>query len=155
MLKLLALTLALLPLGAQDDQLQRYIGKWAGVTQVQGKGKFNVNAVITRQGENLRISYASRGGANNASSSGVVIAYPKGDGVCYTANLAPKNSPMPMSGDLCLDEAGNLRLTSLMANGSAVLSETGKTCAVKLASPMGNANGTFKKAAGKKKRRAP
>jgi hypothetical protein len=154
MLKILTLALALLPLSAQDEAVQKYLGKWAGTARVQNKGTFKVTAVIKPVGENLKVSYVSKGGPNNSSSAGVFLAKPKGDGVCYTSNLAANMNPaIPMMADLCLDEAGNLTIKSLMANGSATMSETGKTCSFKIASPLGAASGNFSKVAAKKRKK--
>ncbi len=151
MLKLTALFLFLLPLSAQEDPAARYLGSWSGTARVAGKGSYRVNAVISRQGENLRISHASRGGPGNSAHSGVVIAAPKGDGRCYTANIGPRNSPIPMNADLCFDEAGNLRLASPVAKGSAIMSATGRSCSFNVSSPMGKASGVMKKQAPKKR----
>ena len=153
MLKILALTLALLPLSAQGDLVQKYIGKWAGTANTTTKGKFKVTAVIRRAGENLKVSYVSKG--QGGSSAGSILAVPKGDGACYSANLAAAVNPaIPMNADICLDEYGNAAITSMMANGSATLSETGKTCSFSIRSPLGSATGTFRKVPPGKKRRA-
>lgn len=153
MLKILALAIALLPLGAQDEMVQRYIGKWYGTARTTTKGNYKVTAVIKRAGENLRISYTSKNAAGGLSS-GNLLATSKGDGACYTANLSGgANSAIPMMADICLDESGNASITSLMANGRAVMSETGRTCTFDMKSPLGSANGTFKKALPKKKKR--
>lgn len=153
MAKLLLFFFLVLPLGAQEDPAARYIGSWSGTARVKGKGSYKVNAVISRQGENLRISHASRGGPGNSAHSGVVMAVPKGDGRCYTANIAPRNSPIPMNADLCFDDSGNLRLVSPMAKGSAVMSATGRSCNFNVSSPMGSASGVVKKQAPKKRAR--
>lgn len=153
MIKIIALTLALLPLSAQNELAQKYIGKWVGTARTS-KGNFKVTAVIKRAGENLKISYVSRNAAGG-SSAGSLLATPKGDGACYTSNLAAGSaSPMPMMADICLDENGNATVTSMMANGGTTMSETGRSCSFNIKSPLGSANGTFKKVAAKKKRRS-
>lgn len=153
MLKILALAFALLPLSAQTEGIQRYLGRWAGTARTTTKGDFKVTAVIRRAGENLKVSYVSRGASG--SSTGSILAVPKGDGACYTANLAAAVTPaIPMNADICLDGDGNVTITSMMANGSAKLSETGKSCTFSLQSPLGGAAGTFRKVPAKKARSA-
>lgn len=152
MLKIIALTLALLPLSAQNELAQKYLGKWAGTARTS-KGNFKVTAVIKKAGENLKISYVSKN-ASGGSSAGNLLATPKGDGACYTSNLAAGSaSPMPMMADICLDENGNATVTSMMANGGTIMSETGKSCSFDLKSPLGSASGTFRKVLPKKKKR--
>ncbi len=153
MLKILALTLALLPLSAQGDLVQKYIGKWAGTARTTTKGNFKVTAVIRRAGENLKVSYVSKG--QGGTSAGTVLAVPKGDGACYTANLAAAVNPaIPMNADICVGDDGNVTITSMMANGTAVMSETGRSCSFSLKSPLGSAAGTLRKVAVRKKRKA-
>jgi hypothetical protein len=157
MLKIIALAMALLPLGAQDEMIQRYLGKWAGTATATSAGgandSYKVTAVVSRAGENLKVSYVSRNSVG-ARKAGNLMASPKGDGACYTANLAANSKAgIPMMADLCLDESGNISITSLMANGRAVMSPSGKSGTFEMKSPLGSANGKFRKLLPKKKKR--
>ncbi|OGR52175.1 MAG: hypothetical protein A2049_12775 [Elusimicrobia bacterium GWA2_62_23] len=157
MLKMIALAMALLPLGAQDEMIQRYLGKWAGTATANSASgasdKYKVTAVVSRSGENLKVSYVSRNSVG-ARKTGNLMASPKGDGACYTANLAANaKAGIPMMADLCLDESGNISITSLMANGRAVMSESGKSGTFEMKSPLGSAKGSFRKMLPKKKKR--
>ena len=123
------------------------------MARVQGRGSYKVTAVIKRAGENIKVSYISKGGDGKAST-GNYLAQPKGDGSCYTANLAANMNPaIPMMADICLDEAGNMTIKSMMANGSATMAPSGKKCSFKVVSPLGSADGALRKQVLKKRKK--